>query len=52
VDRWLGTLEAGMTLPAVELMRRAGVDLADEAPVRRAVGYFGTLVDELERGFA
>ncbi|MGH2409373.1 MAG: M3 family metallopeptidase, partial [Chloroflexota bacterium] len=52
VDRWLSTLEAGVTLPAGELMRGAGVDLADEAPIRGAVGHFGALVDELERSFA
>jgi oligoendopeptidase F len=51
VDRWLSTLEAGVTLPAVDLMQRAGVDLTGEAPIQRAVDYFGSLVDELERSF-
>ena len=52
VDRWLGTLEAGATLPGVALLQRAGVDLAEQSPIGRAVAYFGTLVDELERSFA
>jgi oligoendopeptidase F len=52
VDRWLRTLEAGVTCSSVELLRQVGVDLADEAPIQRAVGYFGTLVNELERSFA
>ena len=51
VDRWLRTLEAGRTLPAAELMRQAGVDLSSPEPIRRAVAFFGTLVDELERRF-
>lgn len=52
VDRWLHTLQAGGTLPPLELMRLAGVDMASPEPLRRAVRYFGSLVDELERSFA
>jgi len=33
-------------------MRMAGVDLTNPEPIRRAVAYFGSLVEELERGFA
>jgi oligoendopeptidase F len=51
VDRWLATLALGTTLPAVELARRAGVDMTTPEPIRRAVGFFSTLVDELERSF-
>ena len=51
-DRWLRTLEAGGTLPPLELMRLAGVDMAGPEPIRRAVAFFGGLVDELERSFA
>ncbi len=51
VDRWLEVLRAGITLPPMELMRRAGVDMAAPAPIQRAVSFFGTLVDDLERGF-
>lgn len=50
VDRWLDTLRAGTTRPPLALMRQAGVDLSSPEPIRRAVAYFGQLVDELERG--
>ncbi|MFI5267426.1 MAG: oligoendopeptidase F [Chloroflexota bacterium] len=52
VDRWLRTLKAGGTLPPIELMRMAGVDMTSAEPIRRAVAYFGSLVEELERSFA
>jgi len=52
VERWLRTLKAGGALPPIELMRMAGVDLTNPEPIRRAVAYFGSLVEELERGFA
>jgi oligoendopeptidase F len=52
VERWLRTLKAGGTLPPIELMRLAGVDLTSAEPIRRAVAYFGNLVEELERSFA
>lgn len=51
VDRWLRTLKAGGTLPPIELMRMAGLDMTSPEPIRRAVAYFGSMVDELERGF-
>jgi oligoendopeptidase F len=52
VDRWLSTLRAGGTRPPLELMKQAGVDLSSPDPLRRAVGFFGQLVDELEMSFA
>jgi len=52
VDRWLDTLRAGLTLPPVELARRAGVDMTSPEPLQRAVAFFGHLVDELEQSFA
>jgi oligoendopeptidase F len=52
VERWLQMLRAGGTEPPLELMRMAGVDMADAETLRRAVGYFGSLVDELEQNFA
>jgi len=52
VDRWLDVLAAGTTAPSIELMRRAGVDMASPEPIHRAVAFFGTLVDELEQSFA
>jgi oligoendopeptidase F len=51
VDRWLATLRAGGTRSPLELMRQAGVDLASPEPLRRAVAFFGRLVDELEQSF-
>lgn len=52
VDRWLRTLKAGGTLPPIELMQIAGVDMTSAEPIRRAVAFFGGLVDELEQSFA
>jgi oligoendopeptidase F len=52
VERWLQMLRAGGTEPPLELMRMAGVDMADAETLRNAVRYFGSLVDELEQSFA
>ena len=35
----------------LELLQLAGIDLSSPAPIRAAVGYVGSLVDELERAF-
>ena len=51
VTRWLDTLRAGLTQPPVELARQAGVDMTSPEPLRRAVAFFGRLVDELERSY-
>lgn len=51
VDRWLRLLTRGNTRPALELLRDAGVDLGSAEPLRQAVDYAGSLVDELERSF-
>lgn len=48
VDRWLHMLELGNSLPPIELLRIAGVDISRPDPLRVAVRYFATLVDELE----
>jgi oligoendopeptidase F len=52
VDRWLDTLRCGTTLSPIELAAKAGVDMRTTTPLERAVAYFGTLVDELEAGYA
>ena len=52
VDRWIAVLKAGGTLSPTELMHLAGVDLSTPEPIRKAVAYVGSLVDELERSFA
>ncbi|WP_438431627.1 oligoendopeptidase F [Gorillibacterium sp. sgz500922] len=51
VDRWLEVLKSGGSLPPLELMKRAGVDMEDAAPIRAAVAYVGRLVEELEELF-
>jgi oligoendopeptidase F len=34
------------------LLQHAGIDLSSPEPIRAAVAYVGSLVDELERAFA
>jgi len=51
VDRWLRVLKAGGSLSPLELTRLAGVDMSGPAPVRAAVGYVSSIVEELERMF-
>jgi oligoendopeptidase F len=51
VDRWLQVLKAGGTLRPLELMQLAGVDMSSPEPIRKAVAYVGSLVDELEKSF-
>jgi len=52
IDRWLEVLKAGGTLSPVELLKLAGVDMSTPDPIRTAVAYVGSLVDELEQSFA
>lgn len=52
VDRWLQVLKAGGSLPPLELMKLAGVDMSSSAPISRAAAYVGSLIDELERLYA
>ncbi|HWI50715.1 MAG TPA: oligoendopeptidase F [Symbiobacteriaceae bacterium] len=52
VDRWLAVLKAGGTLTPVELAKLAGVDITQPEPIRKAVAYVGSLVDELEKTLA
>ncbi|NUU76514.1 oligoendopeptidase F [Paenibacillus xylanilyticus] len=49
VDRWLEALKAGGSQSPQELMKLAGVDMSGPEPIRAAVAYVGSLVDELER---
>jgi len=51
IDRWLQALKAGSTLKPLELAQLAGVDMASPDPIRNAVAYVGSLVDELEADF-
>lgn len=47
IDRWLEILKAGGTKTPLELMKDAGVDMSSPEPIKKAVDYVGTLVDEL-----
>lgn len=48
VERWLEVLKAGGTMKPLELMKLAGVDMSEPKPIKDAVAYVGSLVDELE----
>ena len=49
VQRWLQVLKAGGTRKPMELLQLAGIDLSSPDPIRAAVAYVGSLVDELEQ---
>ncbi|WHX98346.1 oligoendopeptidase F [Neobacillus sp. DY30] len=51
VDRWLEVLRAGGTMKPLELLKHAGVDMTTPEPVRKAVAYVGSLIDELEKSY-
>lgn len=51
VDRWLEVLKAGGTMKPLELIKHAGVDMSSPDPIRKAVAYVGSLVDELEKSY-
>lgn len=51
VDRWLEVLRAGGTMKPLELLKHAGVDMSTPEPVRKAVAYVGSLIDELEKSY-
>lgn len=50
-EQWVEVLKLGGSLPPMELMARAGVDLTKPDPIRKAVAYVGSLIDELEASF-
>lgn len=47
VDRWLDVLKAGGTKKPLDLIKLAGVDMSTPDPIKVAVDYVGSLVDEL-----
>ncbi|WP_170006477.1 oligoendopeptidase F [Bacillus fonticola] len=51
IDRWLEVLKAGGTKTPLELLKYAGVDMSTADPIKKAVAYVGTLVDELEASY-
>jgi oligoendopeptidase F len=48
VDRWLEVLRAGGTMKPLELIKHAGLDMSTPEPIRKAVSYVGSLINELE----
>lgn len=50
-QRWLEVLKAGGTLKPLDLMKKAGVDMSTPDPIRTAVAFVGSLIDELEDSF-
>lgn len=51
VDAWLEVLRAGGTKRPLELLKDAGIDMSQPDPIRKAVAYVGSLIDELERSY-
>ncbi|ALC80242.1 MULTISPECIES: oligoendopeptidase F [Bacillus] len=48
VDKWIDVLKAGGTKKPNDLLKHAGVDMSTPEPIKQAVAYVGSLVDELE----
>lgn len=48
VADWLGVLKSGSTLSPLQLSQQAGVDMSQPHPIRSAVAFVGSLVDQLE----
>ncbi|WP_282140821.1 oligoendopeptidase F [Cytobacillus oceanisediminis] len=51
IERWLDVLKAGGTKKPLDLLKSAGIDMSKPDPIRKAVSYVGTLVDELENSY-
>ncbi|QCJ42824.1 oligoendopeptidase F [Bacillus sp. S3] len=51
VDRWLEVLRAGGTMKPLELLKHAGVDMSTPDPIRKAVAFVGSLIDELAQSY-
>ncbi|MCA1030277.1 oligoendopeptidase F [Bacillus timonensis] len=51
IDRWLEVLKAGGTMSPLELLKHAGVDMSSPDPIRKAVAFVGSLIDELENSY-
>lgn len=50
-ERWVEVLKAGGTKRPLELAKMAGVDMTKADPIREAVAYVGSLVDEVVKTF-
>ncbi|MEH7306234.1 oligoendopeptidase F [Neobacillus drentensis] len=51
VERWLDVLRAGGTMKPLELLKHAGIDMSRPDPIRKAVEYVGSLIEELEQSY-
>jgi oligoendopeptidase F len=51
IDRWLEVLRAGGTMKPLDLLAHAGLDMSTPEPVRKAVAYVGSLIDQLEASY-
>ena len=51
VDKWINVLKAGGTMSPNELLNQMGIDMSTPEPIRQAVQYVGSLIDELEKSF-
>ena len=49
VSDWIEVLKAGGSRTPVELARMAGVDIISDEPLKSAIAYIGSLVDEIEK---
>ncbi|HLS20770.1 MAG TPA: oligoendopeptidase F [Bacillota bacterium] len=51
VNDWLEVLKAGGTLKPLELIKKAGIDMSTPEPIKEAVQYVGSLIDQLVDSF-
>lgn len=49
VSDWIEVLKAGGSKTPVELAQMAGVDIISDEPLKSAIAYIGSLVDEIEK---
>lgn len=47
IERWLQVLKAGGSVPPIELIKQAGINMKDPETITQAVNYVGSLIDEL-----
>jgi oligoendopeptidase F len=52
VDKWINVLKAGGTMSPNELLNQMGIDMSTPEPIRQAVQYVGSLIDDLEKSFS
>jgi len=50
-ERWVNVLKAGGTKKPLELARMAGVDMTKPDPIRAAIAFVGSMIDEVIRSF-